>query len=312
MSNSPLPIIAVGALGLSSISCVISSLTGFLVSDDSNVESNTSTSNTNTDTSNTSTSNTSTSNTSTSNTYTISHQISLGTDGWCIGTDSVHQDVPGCGRICSSATNVGSKTDGTWGPWDDTTIPCTGAKLDEIWEKQDDGTRKLADGYTLSNYPAGTSVKCGKNDLRSDNNSVYRVSENGKLRHYPNPTIAASWDSNWVESKTIGDCEGLTLGDDLELKSVDGGSGSGSSPGSSGTNSDSSSNDVYHCILDTAKKDGFPGDWDWFLDSFIKGCATNLGENHSEETCLNVKHGHYPISGDPVFTKYCKWELKTN
>ena len=59
-NNSPLPIIAVGALGLSSISCVISSLTGFLVLDDSNVESNTSTSNTNTDTSNTSTSNTST------------------------------------------------------------------------------------------------------------------------------------------------------------------------------------------------------------------------------------------------------------
>jgi len=166
-NNSPLPIIAVGALGLSSISCVISSLTGFLVLDDSNVESNTSTSNTSTDTSNTSTSNTSTSNTSTSNTstsntstsntstsntYTIPHQIELGTDGWCIGTDSVHQDVPGCGRICSSATNAGSKTDGTWGPWEDTNIPCTGAKLDEIWEKQDDGTRKLADGYMLSTF----------------------------------------------------------------------------------------------------------------------------------------------------------------
>ena len=161
-NNSPLPIIAVGALGLSSVSCVISSLTGFLVLDDSNVESNTSTSNTstsntstdtsNTSTSNTSTSNTSTSNTSTSNTYTIPHQIELGTDGWCIGTDSVHQDVPGCGRICSSATHVGSKTDGTWGPWADTNIPCTGAKLDEIWEEQDDGTRKLADGYMLSTF----------------------------------------------------------------------------------------------------------------------------------------------------------------
>jgi len=161
-NNSPLPIIAVGALGLSSVSCVISSLTGFLVLDDSNVESNTSTSNTSTDTSNTSTSNTSTSNTSTSNTstsntstsntYTIPHQIELGTDGWCIGTDSVHQDVPGCGRICSNATHVGSKRDGTWGPWEDTNIPCTGAKLDEIWEEQDDGTRKLVDGYTLSTF----------------------------------------------------------------------------------------------------------------------------------------------------------------
>ena len=154
-NNSSLPIIAVGALGLSSISCVISSLTGFLVSGDSNVESNTSTSNTSTDTSNTSTdtSNTSTdtSNTSTEPDYAIPHQIPSGTDDWCLGDDkTVQQDVPGCGRICSSATNVGSKRDGTWGPWaDNSTVAstCVGAKLDEIWEVQDDGTRKLADIY---------------------------------------------------------------------------------------------------------------------------------------------------------------------
>ena len=166
-NNSTLPIIAVGALGLSSVSCVISSLTGFLVSGDSNVESNTSTSNTNTDTSNTSTdtsntstdtSNTSTdtSNTSTESDYTIPHQISLGTDGWCVETDAVHQDVPGCGRICSTAIKVGSKRDGTWGPWaDNSTVAstCVGAKLDEIWELQDDGIRKLADGYVVSSPP---------------------------------------------------------------------------------------------------------------------------------------------------------------
>ena len=228
-NNSPLPIIAVGALGLSSISCVISSLTGFLVLDDSNVESNTSTSNTSTDTSNTSTSNTSTSNTSTSNTstsntstsntYTIPHQIELGTDGWCIGTDSVHQDVPGCGRICSSATNVGSKTDGTWGPWEDTNIPCTGAKLDEIWEKQDDGTRKLADGYIVSKIPDGTSVQCTTNDLRGREGSVYRVNSDGILDYYPNPSIAETWNPDWnVGIKQIADCTGLTKGKDLEMK----------------------------------------------------------------------------------------------
>jgi len=164
MSNSPLPIIAVGALGLSSVSCVISSFTGFLVSGDSNVESNNSTSNTSTDTSNTSTSNTSTdtSNTSTSNTSTIPHHISQGTDGWCIGWGSIHQDVPGCGRICSNATHVGSKSDGTWGPWaDNSTVAstCVGAKLDEIWEVQEDGTRKLADGYTLSGKPSITGFQ---------------------------------------------------------------------------------------------------------------------------------------------------------
>jgi len=168
-NNSTLPIIAVGALGLSSISCVISSLTGFLVLGDSNVESNTST-----DTSNTSTdtSNTSTSNTSTSNTYTIPHQIVLGADGWCIGTDSVHQDVPGCGRICSSAINVGSKRDGTWGPWADNSAvasTCTGAKLDEIWIENSTTvlgtnvtTRKLADGYTLSGLSSGTITTSSK------------------------------------------------------------------------------------------------------------------------------------------------------
>ena len=164
-NNSTLPIIAVGALGLSSVSCVISSLTGFLLSDDSNVESNTSTSNTSTDTSNTSTdtSNTSTdtSNTSTETDYTIPHQIGLGTDGWCVETDAVHQDVPGCGRICSTAINVGSKRDGTWGPWaDNSTVAstCVGAKLDEIWELQDDGIRKLADGYVVSSPPTAEAV----------------------------------------------------------------------------------------------------------------------------------------------------------
>ena len=261
----------------------------------------------------------------------VPYQISLSTDdNYCSDWGAIHQQVPGCGRICSSEEKRGIKTTDSsnwvvWGSEAGISSDCiTASKIDKIWEVQSGSStnRKLADGYTLSNYPAGTSVKCGKNDLRSDNTSVYRVSENGKLRHYPNPTIAASWDSNWAESKTIGDCEGLTLGDDLESKSVDGGSGSGSdsdsdsgsgsSPGSSGTNSDSSSNNVYHCVLDTAKKDGFPGDWDWFLNSFIKNCETNLGENHSEETCLNVKHGYYPISGDPVITKYCKWELKTN
>ncbi len=237
-NNSSLPIIAVGALGLSSVSCAISSLTGFLILDDSNVESNastsntstsntntdtsnTSTSNTNTDTSNTSTSNTNTdaSNTNTSNTYTIPHQIELGADGWCWALAHVHQDVPGCGRICSSAINVGSKQDGTWGPWADTTIACNGAKLDEFWEKQDDGTRKLADGYITSKISDGTSVLCTTNDLRGREGSVYRVNSDGILDYYPSPSIAETWNPDWnVGIKQIADCTGLTKGKDLEMK----------------------------------------------------------------------------------------------
>ena len=44
---------------------------------------------------------------------------------------------------------------------------------------------------------------------------MYRVSETGTLRHYPNGDIATSWDPHWGSSKTIGDCKGLTLGDDM-------------------------------------------------------------------------------------------------
>ncbi len=189
-NNSSLPIIAVGALGLSSISCVVSSLTGFLVSGDSNVESNTSTSNTSTSNTSTDTPKKSvtesigTSNTNTDPEYTIPHQIFSGTDGWCIaGTDSVHQDVPGCGRICSSAINVGSKRDGTWGPWaDNTTVSstCVGAKLDEIWEVQDDGTRKLADGYTLSESAEGTLHYGGYSNLVRDGRNACNMTDDDK------------------------------------------------------------------------------------------------------------------------------------
>jgi len=170
-NNSPWPIIAVGALGLSSISCAISSLTGFLVSDDSNVESNTSTSNT-----------------STSNTYTIPHQIELGADGWCWALAHVHQDVPGCGRICSSWEYVGSKQDDTWGPWADTTITCNGAKLDEFWEVQDDGTRKLADGYITSKWPEGTLYYGGDSNLGRDGRNACNMTDDDKKYACDNDT----------------------------------------------------------------------------------------------------------------------------
>ncbi len=197
-NNSSLPIIAVGALGLSSISCVVSSFTGFLVSGDSNVESNTSTSNTSTSNTSTDTPKKSvtesigTSNTNTDPEYTIPHQIFSGTDGWCIaGTDSVHQDVPGCGRICSSAINVGSKRDGTWGPWaDNTTVSstCVGAKLDEIWEVQDDGTRKLADGYTLSEWAEGTLHYGGDSNLGRDGRNACNMTDDDKKYACDNDT----------------------------------------------------------------------------------------------------------------------------
>ena len=72
----------------------------------------------------------------------------------------------------------------------------------------------------VTGFPVGTPVKCGKNELRGDDNSVYRVSETGTLRHYPNPDIAASWDSDWGEFETIDDCEGLVLGAQMEKKAA--------------------------------------------------------------------------------------------
>ena len=131
----------------------------------------------------------------------------------------VHQDVPGCGRICSSATNVGSKIDGISGSWEDTTIPCTGAKVDEIWEKQDDGTRKLADGYSTSKLKDGTSVQCTTNDPQGREGSVYRVNSDGILDYYPSPSIAETWNPDWnVNITQIADCAGFTKGEDLEMK----------------------------------------------------------------------------------------------
>lgn len=175
---------------------------------------------------------------------------------------------------------------------------------EENWEYEDyiEDCAGLALGDPMPSRPTvGKSAKCGKNDLKNkNNNAVYRVNEDGTFGHYPNPTIAASWDSDWRNNTTIGDCEGIILSGDLQINP-------------DATNTSSSPPAIeYHCVLDTAKKDGFPGDWDWFLNSFKTNCATNLGENHSKETCLNVTHGYYPNSGDPVITKFCKWVPKTN
>jgi hypothetical protein len=69
--------------------------------------------------------------------FSIPNQISLGTaDGWCGHANAVHQDVPGCGRICSDPSNVGRKDKNTWGSWDKYpgSVECTAAKLDEVYQ----------------------------------------------------------------------------------------------------------------------------------------------------------------------------------
>jgi len=86
---------------------------------------------------------------------TIPHQIPRAADGgWCGHANSVHQDVPGCGRICSDVNAVGSKNKNTWGSWDKYpgSVDCPAAKLDEVYQFLN-GKRSLRVGKV-----SGTSV----------------------------------------------------------------------------------------------------------------------------------------------------------
>jgi hypothetical protein len=77
----------------------------------------------------------------------IPHQIDGGSDGWCNHGNSIHQDVPGCGRICSDSNAVGRKDKGTWGSWNayPGSVDCPASKLDQVW-KMEGNSRKLAVG----------------------------------------------------------------------------------------------------------------------------------------------------------------------
>ena len=89
----------------------------------------------------------------------IPHQIDGGSDGWCNHGNSVHQDVPGCGRICSDSNHVGRKDKGTWGSWNayPGSVECPAAKLDQVW-KMEGNSRKLAVGdYSRGHVALDTS-----------------------------------------------------------------------------------------------------------------------------------------------------------
>jgi len=90
--------------------------------------------------------------------FSIPNQIHLGTvDGWCGHANAVHQDVPGCGRICSDTVNVGRKDKNTWGSWDKYpgSVDCPAAKLDEVYQVID-GKRSLRVG----NVSSSAKVDC--------------------------------------------------------------------------------------------------------------------------------------------------------
>ena len=64
--------------------------------------------------------------------------------------------------------------------------------------------------------PVGTPIQCNANDVGSGvNAAVYRYMGGTELRHYPNPSIASSWDPDWGTTFKKIDCEGLTEGEKM-------------------------------------------------------------------------------------------------
>src|SRR5210317_271659 len=117
--------------------------------------------------------------------FSIPNQIHLGTvDGWCGHANTVHQDIPGSGRICSDTVNVGSKNKSTWGSWNNYpgSVDCPAAKLDEIYQVLD-GKRSLRVGSLSTDLFASGNVlylKGGKNNKYcADEGNTIKCDRNG-------------------------------------------------------------------------------------------------------------------------------------
>lgn len=69
-------------------------------------------------------------------------------------------------------------------------------------------------------FTVGDTVQCNANDVGSGvNSALYRVVEDDVLRHYPNQSIASSWDPDWDSTFKKIDCIGLTPGENMAVKS---------------------------------------------------------------------------------------------
>jgi len=72
--------------------------------------------------------------------------------------------------------------------------------------------------YNLTPKHEGHSIKCHKGTANGDSSeaTVYRWT-NGKLRRYPNPLVALSWNLSWNKILKIS-CRGLPIGDHMQRK----------------------------------------------------------------------------------------------
>ena len=106
--------------------------------------------------------------------FSIPHQIPPGNaDGWCNHANAVHQDVPGCGRICSDPSNAGRKNKGTFVPWNKYpgSVECTAAKLDEVYQYLN-GKRSLRVGKVSESSQPKLSLRAGNSGAQADGNGT--------------------------------------------------------------------------------------------------------------------------------------------
>ncbi len=172
--------------------------------------------------------------------FTIPYQIARATDGWCGHTNSVHQDVPGCGRLCSDVNGVGSKNKNTWGSWDKYpgSVDCPAAKLDEVYQFLN-GKRSLRVGnpsfdltggfkwyYYKGSYFSDTSSFSGKTPTKQGDNvtdfSSKHKATSGHLRNDGNEdNYAVKWEGFFVPKKT-GSHKFWTESDDMSYLTING------------------------------------------------------------------------------------------
>ena len=82
------------------------------------------------------------------------------------------------------------------------------------------GTSSPMDFVTIGDALKCTAATNPQASEDPDNLSVYRYTAEKTIRHYPNPTIAGSWDTDWTNHHTEIDCTGFTKGDDMAQKAA--------------------------------------------------------------------------------------------
>jgi len=71
----------------------------------------------------------------------------------------------------------------------------------------------------VNDATVGDAFQCETNDpIGAPNGAVYRYMGNDTFRHYPDPTIASSWDPDWGSFVKIPDCTGVIKGDPMAIK----------------------------------------------------------------------------------------------